>query len=217
MKKKKGILKCLQYIEKRRNKYVIRRKKIEEVIKDIKIFINDYISESIDENGYTQYEIGEEEQEFFSKVNKALYYITKLQKENENLLREKEENKFIIAMANNEMLGYNQGYSDAKNQNSNATEIVIKNRQTYIYKEEVELYKRKIDFLQKENEELKSTINKQSLDISNNLIELQQKDKQIDLMAELVCKRFKAELLLEYGFENEEQLKQYFADLVEKE
>ena len=39
-----------------------------------------------------------------------------------------------------------------------------------------------------------------------------EKDKQIELMAELVYKRFKAELLLEYGFENEEQLKQYFAD-----
>ena len=47
--------------------------------------------------------------------------------------------------------------------------------------------------------------------------ELDKKDKQIDLMAELVYKRFKAELLLEYGFENEEQLKQYFAGLVEKE
>ena len=46
---------------------------------------------------------------------------------------------------------------------------------------------------------------------------MKNKDKQIDLMAELVYKRFKAELLLEYGFENEEQLKQYFADLVEKE
>lgn len=46
---------------------------------------------------------------------------------------------------------------------------------------------------------------------------IKQKDKQIDLMAELVYKRFKAELLLEYGFENEEQLKQYFAGLVEKE
>ncbi len=44
-----------------------------------------------------------------------------------------------------------------------------------------------------------------------------EKDKQINLMAELVYKRFKAELLLEYGFENEEQLKQYFADLVERE
>ena len=46
---------------------------------------------------------------------------------------------------------------------------------------------------------------------------IKQKDRQIDLMAELVYKRFKAELLLEYGFENEEQLKQYFAGLVEKE
>ena len=45
---------------------------------------------------------------------------------------------------------------------------------------------------------------------------MKNKDKQIDLMAELVYKRFKAELLLEYGFENEDQLKQYFAGLVEK-
>lgn len=43
---------------------------------------------------------------------------------------------------------------------------------------------------------------------------MENKDKQIDLMAELVYKRFKAELLLEYGFENEEQLKQYFANKV---
>ena len=47
--------------------------------------------------------------------------------------------------------------------------------------------------------------------------QIEKKDKQIDLMAEIFYKRFKAELLLEYGFENEEQLKQYFADLVEKE
>ena len=44
---------------------------------------------------------------------------------------------------------------------------------------------------------------------------LEKKDKQIDLMAELVYKRFKAELLLEYGFESEEQLKQYFERKVE--
>ena len=94
-----------------------------------------------------------------------LNLITKLQKENEDLQREKEENKLIIAMANNEMLGYNQGYSDGKNQNSNATEIIIKHRQAYMHKEEVEFYKRKIEFLKKENEE---------------------KDKQIDLMADFI-------------------------------
>lgn len=36
------------------------------------------------------------------------------------------------------------------------------------------------------------------------------KDKIIDLMTEIFYKKFKAELLLEYGFESEEQLKQYF-------
>ncbi len=40
--------------------------------------------------------------------------------------------------------------------------------------------------------------------------EIEQKDKQIDLMAEIFYKRFKAELLLEYGFESKEEIKQYF-------
>ena len=35
-------------------------------------------------------------------------------------------------------------------------------------------------------------------------------DKQIDLMAEIFYKRFKAELLLEYGFESKKEIKQYF-------
>ena len=38
--------------------------------------------------------------------------------------------------------------------------------------------------------------------------ETEEKNKQIDLMAELFYKRFKAELLLEYGFENKEELKE---------
>lgn len=60
-------------------------------------------------------------------------------------------------------------------------------------------------------------VENQEQKIIKQLEENKKKDKQIDLMAELVYKRFKAELLLEYGFENEEQLKQYFAGLVEKE
>lgn len=60
----------------------------------------------------------------------------------------------------------------------------------------------------------------QAIETALSLIKEQQekmenKDKQIDLMAELVYKRFKAELLLEYGFESEEQLKQYFERKVE--
>ena len=79
--------------------------------------------------------------------------------------------------------------------------------------------------LQKENENITAILDYEdlkSLDTVLSLIKEQQekmknKDKLIDLMAELVYERFKPELLLEYGFENEEQLKQYFADLVEKE
>lgn len=104
-------------------------------------------------------------------------YITKLQKENENLIKEKEENKFLIAMANNGMLEYNQGYSDGKNQNSNATEIIIKNRQAYIHKEEVEFLQRKIEkYKYLYQKALDNTVktDKENIDLK----------KQIDLMAE---------------------------------
>lgn len=42
--------------------------------------------------------------------------------------------------------------------------------------------------LQKENEELTTALSKQSKDIGNYLVELQQKDKQIDLMGETIRK-----------------------------
>lgn len=62
----------------------------------------------------------------------------------------------------------------------------------------------------KENVKLQSELNEEN----NRCIILANNDKFkeqiIDLMAEIFYKRFKAELLLEYGFESEEQLKQYF-------
>lgn len=45
--------------------------------------------------------------------------------------------------------------------------------------------------------------------------ENKKKDKIIDLIINTVYERFKAELLLEYGFENAEQFKQYFERKVE--
>lgn len=102
---------------------------------------------------------------YIQAIDTVLNLITKLQKENENLKREKEENKFIIAMANNEMLGYNQGYADGKNQNINATELIVKNRNFYIQEEKINLYKRKIEFLQKENKEIEQYLNKRILDV----------------------------------------------------
>lgn len=93
-------------------------------------------------------------------------------------------------------------------------------------REAIEICKEKIiesfyDFPNPTSIELKDT-DVEAIDTVLSLIkeqqeELKKQDRQIDLMAEIFYKRFKAELLLEYGFENEEQLKQYFADLVEKE
>lgn len=82
---------------------------------------------------------------------------------------------------------------------------VVENQERKIIKQQEE-----IKNLQKEvNEE-----NKRCMILANND---KFKEQMIDLMAEIFYKRFKAELLLEYGFESEEQLKQYFAELVEKE
>ena len=70
--------------------------------------------------------------------------------------------------------------------------------------------------LQKEKEILKRAFDKQTADMSNNLLELQQKDKQIDLMSEVMFKSNKAQLLIEYGIENKEQIIKEFEKLVKE-
>lgn len=47
-------------------------KEQEEAIKEIKTYMYDYIMESFDDDGYTRYEISEEEQEFFNNIDKLL-------------------------------------------------------------------------------------------------------------------------------------------------
>ena len=75
----------------------------------------------------------------------------------------------------------------------------------------------KADDLIKIQETVLNILKQNSAELAEKSAEIEKLNRQIDLMAEIFYKRFKAELLLEYGFENEEQLKQYFADLVEKE
>ena len=135
-------------------------KEQEEIIKEIKIYIHDYITESFDDDGYTRYEISEEEQEFFNNIETVLNMLKEKDKEIEELKQ---------ALARN----------IAKNFTSSMKE---------------------------------SAKSKEDLEMLNKgwQIELEKKDKQINLIINAVYKRFKAELLLEYGFENEEQFKQYF-------
>ena len=80
----------------------------------------------------------------------------------------------------------------------------------------IEIVLNLITKLQKENEILKRAFDKQTADMSNNLLELQQKDKQIDLMAEVMFKSNKAQLLIEYGIENKELIIKEFEKLVKE-
>lgn len=50
-------------------------KEQEEVIRDVKIYIHDIISESVDDDGYTRYQISEEEQEFFNDIKMLIDMI----------------------------------------------------------------------------------------------------------------------------------------------
>ena len=111
---------------------------------------------------------------------------------------------------------------------------LIKGSQT-----EIEIYKEELDSIYKALDiergvarprtyeiiqVLKNTIKSQAKQIENTkalydraLSDLVKADKQIDLMADIFYKRLKAELLLEYGFESKEELKQYFERKVEND
>lgn len=86
----------------------------------------------------------------------------KLQKENEELKQERYNNNQMIALAQNEVLGYMQGYEDGKKLKISAVACVVENQQYYIIKKEIEHYNEKIEKLQKENKELKDLLKKES-------------------------------------------------------
>ena len=59
----------------------------------------------------------------------------------------------MIALVQNEMLGYMQGYEDGKKLNRSAVAYIVENQQYYILNKQIEHYKEYIKKLQKENEE----------------------------------------------------------------
>lgn len=61
----------------------------------------------------------------------------------------------------------------------------------------------------KHSEEITTEMNK---DINKLLLEIKQKDKQIDLMGEVIFEKFKAQLVIEYGIENKEQFVKLFKE-----
>lgn len=95
-------------------------------------------------------------------VKNSLRYILsdykRVLKENEELKQDRNNNYQMIALAQNEVLGYMKGYEDGKKLKRSAVACVVENQQYYIIKKEIEHYKEYIEKLQKENEELKNKL-----------------------------------------------------------
>jgi iron-sulfur cluster repair protein YtfE (RIC family) len=122
-------------------------------------------------------------------------------KENEELKQDRNNNYQMIALAQNEALGYMQGYEDGKKLKRSAVANIVENQQYYIIKKQIEKYETYIEQLRKE---------------------LEQKDKIIDLIAETinnydidedVCKQMRQKANCneyEDAKECKECIKQYF-------
>ena len=93
-----------------------------------------------------------------TKCNELIIENAKLKKENEELKQDRNNNYQMIALAQNEVLGYMQGYEDGKKLKRSAVACVVENQQYYIIKKEIEHYKEYIEKLQKENEKLKAKL-----------------------------------------------------------
>lgn len=122
-------------------------------------------------------------------------------KENEELKQDRNNNYQMIALAQNEALGYMQGYEDGKKLKRSAVANIVENQQYYIFNKQIEHYKENIVKLQKENEKALAEYMEWQKQ------ELEQKNKIIDLMAEdidgfqMECNRY---------FKDKEEVKQYF-------
>ena len=120
-------------------------------------------------------------------VKDSLRYILsdykRVLKENEELKQEKINNYRMIALAQNEALGYMQGYEDGKKLKTSAIASIVENQQYYIIKKQMEKYEEHIAKLQKENEELKNAVNVVNKEKADWIRAYQEeKDKQFELL-----------------------------------
>ena len=132
---------------------------IEKNIKNAEHFIDSIKTdkEYKEENGWHGY-YNKEIVELARILEHILSDYKRVLKENEELKQEKINNYRMIALAQNEVLGYMQGYEDGKKLKKSAVACVVENQQYYIIKKEIEHYKEYIEKLQKENEELKNKL-----------------------------------------------------------
>ena len=125
-------------------------------------------------------------------------------KENEELKQDRNNNYQMIALAQNEALGYMQGYEDGKKLKRSAVANIVENQQYYIIKKQIEKYEEHMEKLQKKNEELKNkyaTFIKMSNEVIANSIPKQKvKDKiEKEKLPLVIIGGRKNKKTLEYG------------------
>lgn len=119
---------------------------------DIKIIEDFILKTDVDYSEYNEQIVGDIS---YQAIQHLLSAYQEVLKENEELKQDRNNNYQMIALAQNEALGYMQGYEDGKANRGSAVQIIIDNQQYHIFRNQIEKYKEHIEKLQKENEELK--------------------------------------------------------------
>lgn len=123
----------------------------EEDIKNAEHFIKSIKKdkEYKEENGWHGY-YNKEIVELARILENILSDYKRVLKENEELKQDRNNNYQMIALAQNEALGYMQGYEDGKKLKRSAVANIVENQQYYIIKKQIEKYKTYIEQLRKE-------------------------------------------------------------------
>lgn len=127
---------------------------IEEDIKDIE----KYISFTSKRENFSHDTDWNWNKDLANKIEHILSDYKRVLKENEELKQDRNNNYQMIVLAQNEALGYMQGYEDGKKLKRSAVANIVENQQYYIFNKQIEHYKEYIVKLQKENKELKEYI-----------------------------------------------------------
>ena len=130
-------------------------KEIVELARILQHILSDY-KRVLKENEELKYKVEGQECVIETQAHNEEDYeriFKRLEKENEELKQDKNHNYQMIALVQNEMLGYMQGYEDGKKLNRSAVAYIVENQQYYILNKQIEHYKEYIKKLQKENEE----------------------------------------------------------------
>lgn len=156
---------------------------IEEDIKIVENYLANSAMNEIDSNFFKNSGWETVDLEIPKSMQHILSDYKRVLKENEELKEEKINNYRMIALAQNEALGYMQGYEDGKKHKMTAMTQIVENQQYYIIQKQMEKYEEHIKKLQKENEELKNAVNVVNKEKADWIRAYQEeKDKQFELL-----------------------------------